>query len=302
MDLLQLQYFCRLAESQHVTRTARELNISQPALSATIKKLENELGAPLFTREGRNITLSPYGKIFRDYVEEAFLSLENGRRAVADMWNGDALSLTVGLLEPLSWKDMIREFSLLYPGITLNVLSIEYSRFTDSLLDGQIDLYLGGINGMKPNELTRVHTEVLREDDMVIMMPESHPLAGRKTVDLRELKNEAFINLTPGSNFQEFINSLFKEAGFEPRISMICDSSLRFVMVAEGHGIIVTTRNAAGRATTPGLSWAKLTFPEERRQVGLVWYKGHIITSSMDKFIRFAREYYKEKSDYSGKQ
>ena len=293
MDLLQLQYFCRLAESQHVTRTARELNISQPALSATIKKLENELGAPLFTREGRNITLSPYGKVFRDYVEEAFLSLENGRRAVADMWNGDALSLTVGLLEPLSWKDMIREFSLLYPGITLNVLSIEYSRFTDSLLDGQIDLYLGGVNGMKPGELSRVHTEVLREDDMVVMMPESHPMAGRETIDLRELKEEAFINLTPGSNFQEFINSLFKEAGFEPRISMICDSSLRFVMVAEGHGIIVTTRNAAGRATTPGLSWATLSYPKEKRQVGLVWYKGHIITSSMDKFIRFAREYYK---------
>ena len=294
MDLLQLQYFRRLAESQHVTRTARELNISQPALSATIKKLENELGAPLFTREGRNITLSPYGRIFRDYVEEAFLSLENGRRAVADLWNGDALSLTVGLLEPLSWKDMIREFSTQYPGITLNVLSIEYSRFTDSLLDGQIDLYLGGTNGMKPGELSRVHTEVLREDDMVVMVPASHPLAGRETIDLRELKDEAFINLTPGSNFQEFINTLFQEAGFEPHVSMICDSSLRFVMVAEGHGIIITTRNAAGRATTPGLSWAMLSYPKEKRRVGLVWYKGHIITSSMDKFIRFAREYYRE--------
>ena len=77
MDLLQLRYFLKLAEHQHVTKTANILHISQPALSSTIKKLENELGAPLFERNGRNIVLSAYGEIFRTYVEEVFLSLEN---------------------------------------------------------------------------------------------------------------------------------------------------------------------------------------------------------------------------------
>ena len=83
MELLQLQYFLQLANLQHVTKTARQLHVSQPSLSATIKKLEAELGAPLFIRKGRNIVLSPYGEAFKQYAEEAFLSLENGRQAVA---------------------------------------------------------------------------------------------------------------------------------------------------------------------------------------------------------------------------
>ena len=91
MELLQLQYFLLLAKEQHVTRTAELLHISQPSLSATIKKLEAELGAPLFIRKGRNIVLSPYGEAFKQYAEEAFLLLEKCKRKALSWINGTSI-------------------------------------------------------------------------------------------------------------------------------------------------------------------------------------------------------------------
>ena len=178
MDLLQLKYFCRLAELQHVTRTAQELNISQPSLSITVRKLEKELGAPLFLREGRNISLSPYGKAFLEYVEPAMMALENGRSAVMDMWNKDDLSLTIGILDPYSWRDIIHGFTASYPNVSLNVLSIDYAQYIDSLLDGRLDLYVGGVNGLQSSKSDKIAVRVLNEYDMAIVMSKSHPLAG----------------------------------------------------------------------------------------------------------------------------
>ena len=99
MELLQLQYFLLLANQQHVTRTAELLHISQPALSLTIKKLEAELGVPLFIRRGRNIVLSPYGEAFKQHVEDAFFSLENGKRALARMQKAGSLRILSILLD-----------------------------------------------------------------------------------------------------------------------------------------------------------------------------------------------------------
>lgn len=79
MNLKQLYYFKRLAETEHYTEAASALCITQPALSHAISELEKELGVALFARRGRNIQITPNGKRFLPYVEDALTSLENGR-------------------------------------------------------------------------------------------------------------------------------------------------------------------------------------------------------------------------------
>ena len=182
-----------------------------------------------------------------------------------------------------------------HPNVTLNVLSVDYAHYIDSLLDGRLDLYVGGVNGLHPAKTDKIAVKVLNEYDMAIVMPESHPLAGRKSIDLRELRDESFINLETGTNLQDFISALFDEAGFKPKVSMICASSLRFLMAAEGHGILVTTKLGATRTEVKGIRWATLSYPARKRQVGLVWHKDRIITTAMQHFISFAQEYYKLK-------
>lgn len=78
MNISQLQYFCKLAELQHYTKAAEQLYITQPTLSNSIARLEEELGVPLFEKSGRNVRLTKYGKEFNKYATKALNALHEG--------------------------------------------------------------------------------------------------------------------------------------------------------------------------------------------------------------------------------
>ena len=82
MNLNQLHYFSKLAKAEHYTKAAEELGISQPSLSHAIGSLEQELGTKLFEKQGRNVVLTKYGKIFREYVDETLRTLDAGVKKV----------------------------------------------------------------------------------------------------------------------------------------------------------------------------------------------------------------------------
>jgi DNA-binding transcriptional LysR family regulator len=84
MDLLQLSYFRVVARVEHMTKAAEELFIAQPSLSKTIRRLEKEIGVPLFDRQGRSIRLNQFGKAFLEHIERIFRELEEGQREVRD--------------------------------------------------------------------------------------------------------------------------------------------------------------------------------------------------------------------------
>lgn len=292
MDLLQLQYFLLLASQQHVTKTAAMLNISQPSLSATIKKLETELGVPLFIRKGRNIELSPYGEAYKQYVEEAFLALDNGKATIEKLRGTNTHKLSLGILSPYVWEDFFQEFHALYPETKLNRYSIEGSHYADDLIAGKIDFYLGGINHIDSLDAARLQYTTLYEDEMVLLLPAQHPMAKETSIDLRQCKNERFINQEAGTNLQQFVSSLFEKAGFAPNVIMICDYTLRDRMVAEGHGISITTRLAAQKSEVQGLAYVPISNPAEKRKLGLVWRKNRLFSQSMQNFYDTARRFY----------
>ena len=294
MELLQLQYFLLLANQQHVTKTADILHISQPALSSTIKKLEAELGAPLFVRQGRNIVLSPYGEAFKRYVEDAFLSLENGKQVIARLKNEEDCSLNLGLLSPYVWNELFLLFGDLHPEIKINRRSIEDHRFWASIINGDIDFYLGGLNEIESLDTTRLQYASLYEDNMVLLVHKNHPLAGQKNIDLRECRNEAFINLSEETNLQQFINHMFRQAGFTPKVVMTCDYTLRDQMAADGHGVSVTTQLGAQKSGVTGVVHIPITFPAEKRKLGLVWRKNRVFSSPMEKFYDVANRFYSD--------
>ena len=298
MELLQLQYFLLLANQQHVTRTAEILHISQPALSLTIKKLEAEVGVPLFTRKGRNIALSPYGEAFKQYVEDAFFSLENGKRVLSRMQNTDSRTLNLGLLSPYVWNELLMLFNDLYPSLNINRRSIEDHRFWDSILAGDIDFYLGGLNQLEEMDTSRLDHITLYEDNMVLLVHRDHPFASRESIDLRECRDESFINLAAETNLQQFINRMFHRAGFVPKVVMTCDYTLRDQMAADGHGVSITTELAALKSDVKGVVHIPLSFPAEKRKLGLVWRKNRVFSDPMEKFYDAALRFYSDKSKF----
>ena len=292
MELLQLKYFLQLAKTQHVSKTADMLNISQPSLSSTIKKLEAELGVPLFVRQGRNIELSEYGKIYRDYIEEALWAMENGKRAIDTMRQISDSSVNLGVLSPYVWTEIFNAFAAKYPDIRLNRYSVEGYRYLRDILDGKIDLYLGSLNGIEDLDNRKIQYQTLYEDDMVLLVSNSHPLAKFDSIDLSQCSGEDFINLDEETSLQKFISALYREAGFKPKVKMVCDYTLRDRMVSENHGIMITTKLSAMQCDYSNVKYLTITNPAEKRKLGLVWRKNLVFSSAMQKFFDFAVEFY----------
>ena len=85
MELMQLRYFQVVALNQHITRSAEQLNVSQPAISVVISRLESELGVPLFDRSGRSIVLNAYGEVFLSRVNRILLDIDNAKKEINEM-------------------------------------------------------------------------------------------------------------------------------------------------------------------------------------------------------------------------
>ena len=83
MDIVQLKYFKAVAQTEHLTNAAKQLNVAQPALSVSISRLENEIGVPLFDRQGRRISLNKYGKMYLESVDQALTILERAQNEVS---------------------------------------------------------------------------------------------------------------------------------------------------------------------------------------------------------------------------
>src|SRR5258708_4956401 len=90
MELQQLRYFREVAEREHVTRAAEKLFVSQSAVSRAVTQLEEELGVPLFYRQGRAVVLSPYGRLFLEHVSRALNALESGKRLLNEQTGGES--------------------------------------------------------------------------------------------------------------------------------------------------------------------------------------------------------------------
>ena len=139
MNIEYLKYFAELAKIQHYGKAAQALNISQPGLSHAIKTLEEEYGVPLFQKEGRNVSLSSYGKELMNEVEEildAYLRLEERAAGLRT----EEKTVRIGSVYPLApgtIPRMLREFGATFPFIIYNRLTPEIA---EGLQKGKYDI------------------------------------------------------------------------------------------------------------------------------------------------------------------
>ncbi|MED2795985.1 LysR family transcriptional regulator, partial [Bacillus wiedmannii] len=121
MELLQLHYFLKVAKLEHMTQAAQELRIAQPALSKTIARLEEDLGVPLFDRQGRKIRLNSFGKAYLKKVEKALMLLEEGRKEVEDLAAMERGRISLATTTHKCFSDVIGTFISLHPDIKLQI-------------------------------------------------------------------------------------------------------------------------------------------------------------------------------------
>ena len=202
MNLSHLRYFVELAHTRHYTRAAEHLFITQPSLSHAIGQLESELGVPLFERSGRNTTLTRLGEEFLVCAERTLSTLDSGVESLRRSAQGEGL-IRLGLVRPLGVDfipDLAARFLAENPGKEIHFTF--GTGVTQQLLDGLLarryDLVF---SSMPPAELGLSARSVVRQD-LVLVVPPDHPLAGRKSIDLEETLSYPYVSFSRGSGMR----------------------------------------------------------------------------------------------------
>src|ERR671936_926949 len=197
MEMHQLAYFESVSRHLHFTRAAEELNVAQPSVSQQIRKLETELGAPLFHRMKRRVALTEAGQSFLPHARAVLQQLEEARVEVQELSGLRKGSLAVGAPPSVGTHLLpkaLAAFSRKHPGIGLTFREGGSRTLVKLLEDGELDLAVV----IQPIRHPVLETLPLLEEELLLAVPRGHPLGnanGRVRLKLAELASEPFVLL-----------------------------------------------------------------------------------------------------------
>lgn len=243
MELSQLIYFRTTARTEHFTRAAEQLHITQPSLSKAIANLEEELGTPLFDREGKRVRLNAYGQAFLEWVDQILASTEDAKFMVQDMKQGERGSVHIGSSFPITPPSPLHYFQYEYfhqhPKVALSVHTHSAVRLESMLENRELDY---GIS-LSPSTRIGIASVPLYTDILGIIVSPNHRLAGQSQVRLEELSQELFLCNSSGPDPHDSARNLCARVGFIPNIIYEGESAeLIGEAVSHGRGISFVSR------------------------------------------------------------
>lgn len=291
ITMLQLEYFLRLCTTQHITQTAKELYISQTALSSMIIGLEKELGVKLFDREGRSIKLNHAGEIYYQYVAEALAALENGQRALQDYQSTEQREISLAVGSSLVWLPMLHEFRSKHPDCTVRQFNWTLTKLQNGLQKSEVDFVIAGLDDFSHDQFEWV---TIREDQIFLCVSPEHPLADRDFICMEDLRGEAFISVPEGSPWRKFCDKLFERAGFPCRTVLECDYSLRASLIASNFGAALTSESARNVDLLKPNRYIPIADSYAHRTMALFWNPKKYLTKAARDFREFCPDYYRQ--------
>lgn len=240
MNLLHLRYFVELAHTQHFTRAAERLCITQPSLSHAITQLETELGVPLFERTGRTTTLTRFGEQFLLCAQQTLETLDEGVDALQRVARGEGL-IRLGLLRTLG-VDFVPGLAARYlrehPGRDIRFTF--HTGVTQHLLDGLLEKRFDLVFCSQPPAALQLTAVPVGRQDVVLIVPRNHPLAELHTVDLAATLPYPQVYFSKGSGMRDVVDGLFAQIGGTPQIAYETEEDQVIAgLVSQGFGISV---------------------------------------------------------------
>jgi LysR family transcriptional regulator, transcription activator of glutamate synthase operon len=289
MEFLQLKYFQIVARHEHMTRAANELSIAQPSLSQTISRLEHEIGVPLFDRKGKQIRLNQYGSVFLQYVDQAFSVLNAGQQEVANLAGLEQGYISLAVTSSALLGDLLGSFRVSHPNVRFRVQQRSPEDMLLHLESGEIDLYISTL----PIEKQGIKQIILMTDEIFLIVPAGHHLAGRKSIHLNEVAREPFINLRSGNTFRDLTDSLCLQAGFKPDIAIEIDEQVSKIrLVGSGLGISFLSSFSMRYIGDSTVVPVRIEEPKFQRVISLAWKEDRYQSLAAREFRQFIIEYF----------
>lgn len=243
-----LHQFIAVAEELHFNRAAQRLHMAQPPLSQAIRRLEHEIGAPLFERTNRSVSLTPAGADFLVTARKVVCLLEEGieqTRRVAQGIEGHLTLTFINIVPYHALLSALQGFRSAFPAISFTMREATTQEQVEALEQGRADLAF-----MRPPGRTApglIFEPILREP-ILIGLPASHPLASHEIIPLTALQNDAFV-FPPrhlGQGFHDQLVQLCGAAGFIPRITQQARQLQTLVaLVTSGFGVALLPASLA---------------------------------------------------------
>jgi len=239
MELRQLRYLVALDDERHFTRAAARLHIAQPALSQQIKRLEDELGLALVDRTTRHVALTPAGELLTQRARRALAEVDAAGEELSELSGLRTGRVVIGAMRSTGRFDLSSLFAAFHerhPHVDLVVREEPSEVMLERLHGDALDVAFLSVNRLDPGPDIQVHP--LIDEPLVALFAPSHPLAGRRVVDMTELRDERFVVFGEGSSLRRIVLQGAREAGFEPALAFESTESARMrAMASRGLGV-----------------------------------------------------------------
>lgn len=276
MEVRHLRYFVAVAEEQHFGRAADRLHMAQPPLSQQIRRMEAELGAPLFHRTTRRVELAPAGEAL---IERARRILADLEIAVADARlaaRGERGKLAIGFTGSATYALLPAVAAAVRERLPDVHLTLHGEMFTpaqvDALIEGSIDLAI-----LRPPVFrVEVEVEVLRREPLIAVLPARHRLAESATVAVADLADEPFVAYS--TDFRSILHDAVERTcqahGYLPRVAIeVKETATMIAFVAAGLGVALVPASVASMRLA-GAEYRELEGEGGTVELGLAWRRG----------------------------
>ena len=280
MELQQLRYFLTVAESGHVTRSAEKLHISQPSLSQSIKRLEAELGVPLFISQGRNIVLSEYGQFLQEKLTPLLQRLDALPEQIREMADPQRTTIRLHVTAAsLMVSEAIIEYRHRHEHINFQFLLGE----DEGLFDLSVESSLAPLTDKGKHDDTFTCNE-----NIYLAVPRASPYALEKEQPLSRFAEADFISLIANRQFRQTCDKFCAQAGFRPRIAFESDSpdTVRN-MIAANMGVGFWPAFSWGHLQRENAVLVKLTDPQCCRSIVVRLQKNRVHNRLVEDFFNF---------------
>jgi DNA-binding transcriptional LysR family regulator len=289
MDVNQLEVLIAVAKEQSFSRAAQTLHRTQPAVSQAIRRLEAELGEPLFDRSSKDGTLTAAGRVLFDFAEQMLNLRQGAHRAIKelkDLQHGK-LALSANEYTVMFLLPVLAVFRSRHPHIKVEVKRSLASRIASEVLGRGVEI---GVVSFKPNDEAIASIPVVMDELTLIVAP-THPLADRESVSVRELGAESFIAHNVPSPYRERVVKTFEKYKTPLNISMEMPTLEAIKRLVEQEMGVALVPRLAAQPEIERKQIVALTVPEMRfeRRLHLIYRRGATLSHAAKAFLRVAK-------------
>jgi DNA-binding transcriptional LysR family regulator len=285
LSLAQLQAFAAVAQHCNFREAAASLNVSQPALSRTIRLAEEALGARLFDRDTRSVALTPAGRELRPIAQRILAEFHGAFSDLAGFLSGRSGQVAVGALPSIGvavLPALIARFQAQYPQVGFTLVEAAAAPLLQAVDEGRVDVAVT----VRPEPDSRLRYQHVLDDPFLLLCRRDDPLARRRAVPWKVFEGRPWLSAFPQSSIKPVTDAVFLQQGLQVQAALTYPSvAAAGAMVHAGLGITALPRMALRLVASEGLATVPLQRPAMHRPIGLVTRVGRTLSPVAQAFV-----------------